>query len=141
MKALIDTCVIIDALQNRKEFAENAQKIFLMAANRKFNGYISAKSVTDIYYIMHRHFHDDKQTRNTLNKLLVIFGIMDTTGEDCRNALISEISDFEDAVMVRTAKRSDADYIVTRNIKDYSKSDVKICTPEEFILQFNEANS
>ncbi|MBP0961028.1 MAG: PIN domain-containing protein [Oscillospiraceae bacterium] len=133
MKALIDTCIIIDALQNRQGFAENAQKIFLMAANRKFGGYISAKSVTDIYYIMHRHFHDDKQTRSILNKLLIIFGIMDTTGEDCRNALISEISDFEDAVMVRTARRSDADCIITRNVKDYSRSDVKICTPEEFI--------
>ncbi len=133
MKALIDTCIIIDALQNRQGFAENAQKIFLMAANRKFGGYISAKSLTDIYYIMHRHFHDDKQTRSILNKLLIIFGIMDTTGEDCRNALISDISDFEDAVMVRTARRSDTDCIITRNVKDYSRSDVKICTPEEFI--------
>lgn len=133
MRALIDTCVIIDALQSRPGFAENAQQIFLLAANRKFTGYVSAKSVTDIYYIMHRHFHDDKQTRNVLNKLLIIFGVMDTAGEDCRQALLSKVSDFEDAVMVETAKHFDADCIVTRNTKDYDKADIAVYTPEEFI--------
>lgn len=62
MRALIDTCVIIDALQSRAEFAENAQQFFLLAANQNFMGYLSAKSVTDIYYIMHRFFHDDSIT-------------------------------------------------------------------------------
>ncbi len=58
---------------------------------------------------------------------------MDTSGEDCRQALLSKISDFEDAVMVETAKRSKADCIVTRNIKDYANADITIYTPEEFI--------
>lgn len=138
MRALIDTCIIIDAMQSRQGFAENAQQIFLLAANRKFTGYVSAKSVTDIYYIMHRYFHDDKQTRNILNKLLIIFGIMDTAGADCRQALLSKTSDFEDAVMIETAKRSDADCIVTRNTKDYAKADIKVYTPEEFIYIVRE---
>ena len=37
MRALIDTCVIIDALQNREPFAEDAQKIFLAVANKRFS--------------------------------------------------------------------------------------------------------
>ena len=32
MRTLIDTCVIIDALQSREPFVEDAQKIFLLAA-------------------------------------------------------------------------------------------------------------
>jgi hypothetical protein len=32
MRVLIDTCVIIDALQSRTSFAETAQKIFLYSA-------------------------------------------------------------------------------------------------------------
>ena len=51
MRILIDTCIIIDALQNREPFNKNAQEIFLLAANRKFDGFITAKSVTDIYYL------------------------------------------------------------------------------------------
>lgn len=133
MRALIDTCIIIDALQNREPFADNAQQIFLLAANQKFTGYVTAKSVTDIYYLMHRCTHNDKETRNVLNKLLIIFGIMDTAGVDCRHALISNVSDYEDAVMIETAKRSDADCIITRNAKDYAHADITVYTPNEFI--------
>lgn len=137
MRALIDTCIIIDALQNREPFADNAQQIFLLAANQKFTGYVTAKSVTDIYYLTHRCTHNDKETRNVLNKLLIIFGIMDTAGVDCRHALISNVSDYEDAVMIETAKRSDADCIITRNTKDYAHADITVYTPDEFINLIN----
>lgn len=44
MRVLVDTCVIIDALQSRVPFAEDAQKIFIHSANKHFEGYITAKS-------------------------------------------------------------------------------------------------
>ncbi|MFQ7077569.1 MAG: PIN domain-containing protein [Christensenellaceae bacterium] len=46
MRAFIDTCVVIDALQSREPFAKDAQDIFLAAANNLYLGYISAKAVT-----------------------------------------------------------------------------------------------
>ena len=33
MRVLVDTCVIIDALQSRVPFAEDAQRIFIYSAN------------------------------------------------------------------------------------------------------------
>ena len=62
MRVLIDTCIIIDALQSRVPFAEAAQKIFIHSANKQFEGYITAKSVTDIYYLTHRLTHSDAET-------------------------------------------------------------------------------
>ena len=59
--------------------------------------------------------------------------MLDTAEMDCRHALPSEISDFEDAVMVETAARTEADYIVTQNIRNFSKSPVQVCTPEGFL--------
>lgn len=59
MRVLVDTCVIIGALQSRVTFAEAAQKIFIHSANKQFEGYITAKSVTDIYYLTHRLTHSD----------------------------------------------------------------------------------
>lgn len=115
MRAFIDTCVVIDALQSREPFAKDAQGVFLAAANNLFLGYISAKSVTDVYYLMHRHTHDDKASRDILNKLFALFDVLDTAGIDCRKAVLSPVSDFEDAVMVETALRSEVDCIVTRN--------------------------
>ena len=77
MRAFIDTCVVIDALQAREPFAKDAQGVFLAAANNLFLGYISAKAVTDIYYLMHRHTHDDKASRDILNKLFSLFDVLD----------------------------------------------------------------
>ena len=133
MRALIDTCVIIDALQNREPFAQEAQQIFFTIANKHATGYISAKSVLDIYYLTHRSTHSDEATRKILKTLLGLFDILDTTQLDCRQALSSDISDYEDAVMCETAKRCDVDCIVTRNQKDYAKSEVTVYSPADFL--------
>ena len=132
MRVLIDTCVIIDALQSRVPFAEAAQKIFLLSANKQFEGYITAKAATDIYYLTHRLTHSDTETRKILSKLYTLFNLLDTTSLDCRKAISSGISDYEDAVMVETAIRSDMDCIVTRNVKDYEKSSVVVYEPSAF---------
>ena len=133
MKILIDTCVIIDALQARKPFNEDAEKVILAVAQNKCEGYITAKSVTDIYYLIHRCTHSDSETRNIISKVLMIINILDTTGIDIKKAMLSEMSDYEDAVMVETALRENVDLIVTRNIKDFVKAKVKVKTPTEFI--------
>lgn len=133
MRVLIDTCIIIDALQSRVPFAEAAQKIFLSSANKKFEGYITAKSVTDIYYLTHRLTHSDMETRKILSKLFMLFHLLDTTSLDCRKAISSEMNDYEDAIMVETAVRSGMDCIVTRNIKDYTKAAVNVLDPLAFL--------
>lgn len=133
MRVLLDTCVIIDALQSRGPFCKDAQEIFLAAANRRFDGFLTAKAATDIYYLTHRITHSDKETRRILSTLLSLFELIDTAGMDCRRALSSGMSDFEDAVMAESALRTGMDHIVTRNAKDYRQSAVPVCTPGEFL--------
>ena len=133
MRAIIDTCVVIDALQNRAPFCADAQRVFLAIANRRVGGSITAKAVTDIYYLMHRYTHDDAQSRRALSAIFVLFDVLDTAGLDCRRAISSEISDYEDAVMVESAIRAEVDCIVTRNKRDYEKSLVPVYSPAEFL--------
>lgn len=133
MKVLVDTCVIVDVLQNREPFAADAQAIFLAAANRQIQAYVTAKSMTDLYYLTHRLTHSDHETRSILSKLLFLFDLLDTAAIDCRQALASEMSDYEDAVMASTAVRTEMDCIVTRNKKDYAKAQIMVYTPRELI--------
>ncbi|MCD8221101.1 MAG: PIN domain-containing protein [Clostridiales bacterium] len=133
MNIIVDTCVIIDALQQREPFAGDSQALCLAVAKGKVSGFIPAKSVADIYYIMHRSLHSDIQTRNLLKKLFLSFGILDTTALECRNALTSPVSDFEDAILAESAYRNGVEYIVTRNVKDFSRSVVPVITPAEFM--------
>ena len=46
-------------IQQRQPFAESALKVFMLAGSGEINGYITAKSVTDIYYLIHRITHSD----------------------------------------------------------------------------------
>ena len=67
--------------------------------------------------------------------LLSLFDILDTTEMDVRKAITSDMADYEDAVMVETADRTEMDFIITRNLKDYSKSRVPVCSSEEFVAE------
>lgn len=78
---------IILCLQSRVPFAEAAQKIFIYSANKQFEGYVTAKSVTDIYYLTHRLTHSDAETRKILSKLFTLFHLLDTTSLDCRKVI------------------------------------------------------
>jgi len=135
MKALIDTCIVIDVFQHRVPFYEEAQNIFYAAANGLIDGYVTAKSVADIYYLCHKYTHDDKATRKILFSLLFLFSVIDTTAEDCRIALFSGVSDFEDALMIQSANSYGLDCIVTRNLDDYKKSNLPVYSPTEFLKQ------
>jgi len=133
MRALIDTCVVIDALQSREPFCREAQALFICAANGQFDGFITAKSSTDIYYLTHRCTHSDSDSREVLERLFILFELLDTAGVDCRRALVSAMADYEDAVMAESALRAGMDCIVTRDAKDYAKSPVPVCRPAELL--------
>jgi predicted nucleic acid-binding protein len=137
MRALIDTCIIMDAVQNREPFANDAKTIFRAAAGKLFTGCITAKSSTDIYYLTHRCTHSDKDSRAILTKLYILFDVIDTASMDVRRAISSNISDYKDAVMIETAIREDIDCIVTRNAKDYTASTVPVYSPAEFLKLFD----
>lgn len=138
MNILVDTCVIIDVLQNREPFVADSQALCLAVADRMVAGFIPAKSIADIYYILHRSLHSDAQTRLVLKKLCQSFGILDTTAIDCRNALTSPVSDFEDALLAETAYRSGVDYIVTRNVRDFTRAVTPVITPTEFVKMLSD---
>lgn len=133
MIALLDTNIIVDVLQARAPWNKAGEEIFLKAADNSFLGCMTAKSVSDIYYLCHRMLHSDSETRRLIAKLLQLFQVLDTAGIDVQKALASDITDYEDAVMIETALRSECECIVTRNLKDYAKSPVPVYNPEQFL--------
>lgn len=138
MRVLLDTCIVVDVLQNRKPFASLAQEIFVLCAEKRIEGFLTAKSLTDIFYLTHRQTHSDQATRKILKKLSELFSLLDTTAQDTRRAILSNVADFEDGVMIETALRSKMDCIVTRNTKDYRESQVPVYTPAELLARLTQ---
>lgn len=133
MKILVDTNIIIDALTGREPFKDMAEQIFILAANRITDMYITASSATDIYYLVRKHLHSTEQSKLIMSKLYELFNILDVTSSDCIDALSGNMKDYEDAVVSCCAYRSQMQYIVTRNIKDYELSKVPALLPSDFI--------
>lgn len=132
MKVLIDTNVIVDALTSREPWKESAEKIFLMAANRIMDVYITASSATDIYYLVRKCLHSAEQAKQVMGKLFSLMGILAVAEDECVDALASAVSDYEDAVIERTAVKAGMDYIITRNVKDYQGAMIKVMLPDDF---------
>lgn len=138
MKALIDTNVIVDALTSREPWKESAERIFLMAANRVMDAFITASSATDIYYLVRKYLHSTEQAKQVIGKLFSLIEILSVTREECLDALASAVSDYEDAVIEQTAVKADMDYIITRNVKDFQGGMVKAILPDDFIVLMEE---
>ena len=132
MKLLIDTNVILDVLCNRPEFVEDASKIFKLCEIKKVDGYISALSVPNIVSIMRKEL-DSAKIKEILEKFSLIFTIVDLKAEDIKKAANLDFKDYEDALQSICAKRIKANYIVTRNIKDYSNSPITAIKPSELL--------
>lgn len=72
MKALIDTCVIVDILQKREPFIRQPWKSLLSVSNRRCTGFLTAKSITDIYYILRRSIHNEEEVRRLVRILFTL---------------------------------------------------------------------
>lgn len=110
----------------------------MAVSNRKCQGVLTAKSVTDIYYILRRSIQNEAEVRKLLHILFTLFDVEDTFSVDCQLALGSSMEDYEDAIMVETAARVGADCIVTRNLKDYTLSKISTFSPEEFLEKITD---
>ena len=68
-----------------------------------------------------------------ISNLLDNLSVLTAHEEILRKSLISELEDYEDAVIDELAINEGIDYIVTRNLKDFKKSRNKIYTAREIL--------
>ena len=133
MRILVDTNVFIDIYLKRDPFYNDSKNAIQMAYSKSDRVFFSSSSVTDIYYNMCRFFHNTEIAFNCIADLVKNVKVATVNERHIKEALISNIKDFEDAVVAVVAKNIEADYILTRNIKDFANSSVKAITPAEFL--------
>ena len=134
MNVLIDTNVSLDVLLKREPFFEYSQLVLLAAEQKYINGFISASSITDIYYLVNKLYKDRAAVRKLLSEHLM--RVVDIAAVDSNviiNALDAEWDDFEDCVQYIVGESIGADYIVTRNVKDFENMGIRTVTPNELL--------
>ncbi len=134
MTLLIDANILLDVLQNREPHVRASAVIWKLCETEKAKGYVSALTFANLVYVMRKEL-DAKKIEETLKALSLIFEFVDFNVSDLTRAAGMNWDDFEDAVQSVTAERLHADYIITRNVKDFTGSRVVAFTPSELIAR------
>jgi len=130
-KVFLDTNIIVDFLAVRKEFYTNAAIIMSLGLNKKITLQAAAMSFGTVSYLLKKN---DADTIKSLIKQFCTYCNVEVVDSDCVvSATESKFDDFEDTMQYRCAQKAKADYIVTRNIKDFKDSEVPVLTPEDFL--------
>ena len=136
IKILIDTDVLLDFLFERKSFCEDSAEILNLCDLRQISGWLTPVTLSNIYYILRKSYSHNEIIAK-LQELLKILDILSMSKDTVLSALNSKFTDFEDALQNYAAEYNDEiNFIVTRNIKDYKNSLLKVLTPNEFLLQY-----
>ncbi|MFO7754623.1 MAG: PIN domain-containing protein [Bacteroidales bacterium] len=131
-KLLVDTNIIIDLLAKREEFYKPAAQLFSLADQKKVELYLCSLSFATAHYILSRQIAESK-VREILRKLKVLVNVISLDSKVLDLALNSDFKDFEDAIQYYAAIESRIDIIITRNLKDFRKSDIPAMTGQEFL--------
>ena len=132
MNLLFDINIILDVLLDRAPFGEDAVLLFDLVERSVLNGYISADSITTIYYLMEKST-STPFARKKIGLLLELFEIAPVTRAVLEEALTIDFSDYEDAVVYQSALGVNADGIVSRNGADFRKSTIAVYSPKELL--------
>lgn len=118
MKVLIDTNVVLDIALNREPFVDHATLLWRLAEQKEITACLSNTSITDIYYIINKHAGREK-AREFIADILDTFLLVDIDEDGFREALDSDMRDFEDAVQYVICTRNGCDALASRNKIDY----------------------
>lgn len=130
---LIDTNLILDVLEKRKPFYDVSYAVLTYCAEKKIVGYIALHSISNLYYILRKRYSPADRRRLLLG-ILKFLHVANAQHENVINALErNDFSDFEDCLQDECAKQVNADYIVTRNIVDFSASDIPAILPDNLL--------
>lgn len=128
----IDTNIALDLLSQREPFCNSAGQLFTLADKKKIKLYISSLSFSTIHYILSKQIGKEK-AKETLRNFKVLTTVLPVDDKIIELALNSHFPDFEDAIQYHCAIENNIEVIITRNIKDYKKSQISVMTADEFL--------
>ncbi len=129
---LIDLNILLDVLQKREQFYDASARLLAAVEVGKVRGLIAAHSITTLFYLI-RKDRSTSEARATITNLLQFVEIAPIEQSTIEQALILDYADFEDAVQMISALQCKADYLITRNEKDYHPALLPVLQPVDFL--------
>jgi predicted nucleic acid-binding protein len=130
---LFDTDVLLDFYFDRVPFSNHTARVLNLCKENLIQGFTTPLIIANTYYLLRKtakhEFVIDK-----LNQLLNIIDIIEMNKNVVLKSLNSSFKDFEDALQNFSAvENGNIQVILTRNVKDFKRSELAILTPESYL--------
>lgn len=132
MVLLLDINVILDVVFDRP--GAGASAALMARCGAQHQARLAWHSVATLDYLIARE-RNATVAREVVGGLLQWARVATTGHDEAVAALALPMADFEDALQVAAAQACAADYIITRNGRDFVRSPVAALSPEEFLAR------
>ena len=140
MRILLDTNIMLDFFLERHPFYAESSRLFDAIAENAIEGFFSASSATDLFYLCRRHTQSIETARQILETTLALLTACPVTQTTLETAFNSALPDFEDAVQIACAVAQNLDAIVTRNSKDFQTDLISVMSIADVLRQIEAAD-
>lgn len=132
MKLFLDTNILIDVIANRKPWVDEALVLLELAKQKKLTLIVADFSFINLAYITRKLFTQE-ELYALFSDLCLYVKVVEVGGMIIKKSFQKRWKDMEDCVQYLVAKREEVDYLITRNEKDFSDSDIPVLSPSEFL--------
>jgi predicted nucleic acid-binding protein len=133
VKLLIDTNNVLDVVLERGALVRDSSALLDAVEADRATAYLSGHALTTIHYIVAKA-NGRPAAATAVADLLDLCEIVPIGEEDFQRALALGLRDFEDAVQVAAAIRVGADYLVSRNERDFKGVPIPVKSPAAMFL-------
>ncbi len=141
MRVLIDTNIVLDFLLQREPFFQEAELLFQAIDAGQGVSYVTATTLTDLFYIARKHTRSIEQARQAVSEILTAMAICPIDRAVLESAFNSGLADFEDAVQIFSAAAQGLDVILTRDAQGFLSSSIPMLSVQELLRQLGKQNS
>jgi len=132
-RVLIDTNIVIDYIMDREPYANQAEKVVELCIGKIIMGCIAAHTILNLHYVLRKEL-SLKERKDAILKICKVFTVVGIDAVKITSAIENDnFTDFEDCLQSECAREFNANYIITRNVKDFKNGDIKAIEPSEFL--------
>jgi predicted nucleic acid-binding protein len=141
VRVLVDTNIILDFLLQREQFLQDAELLFQAIDSGQVVGYVTATTLTDIFYVARRHTRSVEKARQAVSETLTAMEICPVNRAVLELAFSSGLADFEDALQIACAMTQGLEAILTRDTQGFLNSSLPTLSVQELLQQLESSNS
>ena len=133
----LDTNILMDILANRHPFYKSSSEIYKLGLGKKVIFFTSSNTISTLHYLL-KKFATEDNIRKSLDEICNVVRIIAVDINIIKKSVKSNHKDFEDAIQIVSAQSiNNMDCIITRDLKDYKNTEIKVFTPDEFLSTLN----